>query len=545
MSDKTPQSNNRTERRRAQFGAAISGIAGIAFSAICAAGAVAADTGTAIPITGISVDAQRQLVVKFDNHSGGFPTVPHLLDLPGPNHRVVVDFSGATIEKGNVMAVEELSEAVMKVLPACKGVRYSNLTNAPKPTARIVIDLPEALHADPRVVKLEEGMVTIDLGDSVAAAQSSADPAAAASAAPAAADAPTPAAANTVEAAAASDTTAPAAPVPVAAADTADTAAAPATTTPAAAGGDDMASAPASQAKNANGSWDWSNGGAAPAAAPAAPAADATEQTAKAPSADSVDGVGAAPTQIAAQPGSAAELRPAIAAPAATSTDSSDQPVSSAAPPTPAVAAPPTETSHSSAQAALKLYNAAVKAHLSGKLADAISNYKGAIAANPQFAEAHSNLGLIYNQQHDYAGALSEFRKALAINPKDAITYNGIGAALRAQRDLPGAIKNWQTAVSLDPRLATAQYNLGTAYELQKDYDKALVSYQDAVKNDYRLGEAYYRMGLILSRKHEFEDAATQFKEALKVSGDAEYSADARAKLAALTKTTANTSTPK
>jgi Tfp pilus assembly protein PilF len=179
-------------------------------------------------------------------------------------------------------------------------------------------------------------------------------------------------------------------------------------------------------------------------------------------------------------------------------------------------------------------YNDAVKAHLSGKLPEAIAAYKEALAANPELAEAHSNLGLIYNQQHKYEMAVSEFQKALAINPKDAITYNGIGAALRAQKDLNGAIKNFQTAVSLDPKLATAHYNLGVAYELQRDYDRSLNSYEQAIKCDYRLGEAYYRMGMILEKRHRNEDARAKFKAALKASENADYSKDARERLASL-----------
>jgi Tfp pilus assembly protein PilF len=179
-------------------------------------------------------------------------------------------------------------------------------------------------------------------------------------------------------------------------------------------------------------------------------------------------------------------------------------------------------------------YNDAVKAHLSGKLPEAIASYKEALAANPELAEAHSNLGLIYNQQHKYEMAVSEFQKALAVNPKDAITYNGIGAALRAQKDLNGAIKNFQTAVSLDPKLATAHYNLGVAYELQRDYDRSLNSYEQAIKCDYRLGEAYYRMGMILEKRHRNDDARAKFKAALKASENADYSKDARERLASL-----------
>lgn len=179
-------------------------------------------------------------------------------------------------------------------------------------------------------------------------------------------------------------------------------------------------------------------------------------------------------------------------------------------------------------------YNEAVKAHLSGKLDEAIAKYKQALDANPNLGQAHCNLGLIYNQQHKFAEALVEFQKALAIDPKDAITYNGIGAALRAQKDLDGAIKNWQTAVTYNPHLATAHYNLGTAYELKKDYDKALESYRQATANDFRLGEAYFRMGIIMQSRNQNSEAKEQFSQALKVSPSAEYSKKAREFLAAM-----------
>ena len=120
---------------------------------------------------------------------------------------------------------------------------------------------------------------------------------------------------------------------------------------------------------------------------------------------------------------------------------------------------------------AAEYYNRAVKNHLTGKLSLAIADYNAAIEANPELGQARCNLGLIYNQRHEYDKAISEFRKALAINPKDAFTYNGIGAALRAQKDYDGALKNWQTATSLKPDLATAHYNLGTVYEIKKDPD--------------------------------------------------------------------------
>lgn len=378
-------------------------------AAIASPSAIGAD-GQVLPIKQISASSQ-QLVVEFS--SSEFPTAPQVLDLPGPNHRVIIDFADATLDKGSLPAAEELSAAIAKSLPFVSAVRYQELENAPKPTARVVLELPEKVKVKPRVMKLEKGMVVIALSDQVSSQDNKAD-----------------------------------------------------------AGSTQLATSGESELRGE------------------IPEITQSENTA----ADSANSANPVPKKMQLDDGSVVNVK----------------------------------------MESVKRYNKAVQLHLSGKLNDAIAAYKAALEVNPALAEAHSNLGLIFNQQHNYAQALAEFRKALAINPKDAITYNGIGAALRAEHDLQGAIKNWQTSVTLDPKLATAHYNLGTAYEIEKEYDKALTSYRLAVKNDYRLGEAYYRMGLILERKHKGEEAAEQFKESLKISTDSEYSEDARQRLAFL-----------
>jgi len=186
---------------------------------------------------------------------------------------------------------------------------------------------------------------------------------------------------------------------------------------------------------------------------------------------------------------------------------------------------------------AVEHYNNAVRFHLTGKLPEAIVEYKSAIDADPKIGEAYSNLGLIFNQQHKYDQAMAEFHQALAINPKDAITYNGIGAAMRAKNNMVAAVKNWKTAIVLDPNLASAHYNLGTAYELEKDLEKALAEYKEAVRHDDKLGEAYYRMGLILQKMNNKHLALDQYKQAVKISQQATYAQDAKRRINLLSQT--------
>jgi hypothetical protein len=248
--------------------------------------------------------------VKFNTHTGQFPGVPHLLDMPGPDHRVVLDFAGAAIEKGTLESPEAISKEVNKIVPAIKGIRYSNLTNTQKPTARVVVDLPEAVGADPRVVKLDESSVTISLGDAVVTATSS-DPAsnATANASDSSVDgSPVPSAVGSAPAAT-GDT----------AAQASDAAGSATSNVPGAiAQGSDMsgseAPAPAASAapvakapaaSNSGTNWDWggatgsamvANGAThegSTAATPASAPADAA--AAPAPSADSVDGLAPRP----------------------------------------------------------------------------------------------------------------------------------------------------------------------------------------------------------------------------------------------------------
>lgn len=474
----------------------IAGIAGVmASQAVFAQGAI-------LPIKKISVDNAQQLVVEFA--PGAFPTVPKLLDLPGPNHRIVMDFVDATLDKNSLPAVEELGGQLHQAIPYVKSVRYGDLTKSAKPTARVVIDLPEALTVKPRVVKVEEGSITISFGANgkeVSAAETTETIAAAPATETKPAETTT---TTTTTEPAATPATTETAPVATEAAKPAET---PVVSEPVSIPVSTPAATPAPTAG-------WEN-----------PATNAQPVASSEPGLRGLDNAPTTPATTNEVPAdNSAPLKPEMGAAPATSETTTASAESTS----------PTESKAARAEA-VKRYNAAVQLHLTGKLAEAVAEYQAALQADPNLSEAHSNLGLIHNQQHNYAQALSEFRKALAINPKDAITYNGIGAALRAERDLPGAIKNWLTAVSLDPHLATAYYNLGTAYEIQKVYDKAVDAYKDAVKNDYRLGEAYYRMGLIMERKHRLDDAAQQFSQALKVSSNAEYAEDARQRLSFLT----------
>lgn len=455
------------------------------------------------PIKKISLNSDKQIVVEFAMGDNDTLSTPSLEDFPGPNHRLVMDFTDAVIEKGKTQAASQTLKELSKAYPDIKGIRYAALTNADKPTARIVLDLPESFPANPQVVKVGADSVVISLVGPAKVASEKENSPANTSSAPVIASAP----AGEINDSGRIQVN------------------------PAAITGSHSTVTPTTSTEE--------GGAAVSDSGHQSYNSNAATTSAKVPT-DSGNIGGKSTDDLSADKtkGSTADSSspfPSMAGKQAQTTTKENTASQVGTGEAASVAA-------SAKQSAVRHYNDAVKLHLSGKLTAAIAEYEAAIKDYPNLSEAHSNLGLIYNQQHNYPQALAELRKALAINPKDAITYNGVGAALRAQKDLTGAIKNWQTAIALDPKLATAHYNLGTAYEIQKDFDKALACYKQAVKNDYRLGEAHYRMGLILQKKNNPQEAVEAFNKALEASAKADYSEDVRQRIAIIEKKKESTS---
>ena len=530
----------------------------------------------------ISVDPGHLIV--FEYASGGVKSPPQLFEMPSPDHRLIIDLPSTVIDTATMPSADELSAEVNKVFPGIKRVRFLTPIKD-TPTVRVAFDLaiPAKIKAALRIL---DGAVSLGLNEEYT------QPVTAAAVESQSVSTPAPAADVYSQYAKALESQKPQQPddkgewgprkgsadelkgvtqgfkplISTAALQTpliqADLNATLATEKkPVAAAGTDTAP----------GGWEFAAGNAPSKAEAAAPLRDTTPDVqitaaASSPAPTSIDEAAeaiekeTAPVQKTAPIQNTAPIQ--TTAPVTRATAPVVEPVQEqVAMSQPETQAPPQsnegaeKTSDASASPensppadqpatidknesvnnpkiqARRFFNKAVKEHLSGQVAQAIADYKAALVIDPELGDAHSNLGLAYNQQHNYANALAEFRKALAINPSDAITYNGVGAALRAQKDVPGAIKNWETSVKLSPKLAVAHYNLGTAYESQGDLDRAMVSYENATRNDQRLGEAFYRMGLIMLKKHKAEAAKEQFKRALKISENSDYSADARLKL--------------
>lgn len=159
-----------------------------------------------------------------------------------------------------------------------------------------------------------------------------------------------------------------------------------------------------------------------------------------------------------------------------------------------------------------------VIAYQVGKHDVAVKLIGKAVTLNPEFAEAHCNLGNALQEQGNLDDAAASYQKALVINPDFAEAHNNLGAALKDLGLFDEAIGHYKLAISLNSTYAEAHYNLGTAYKEQMDIDAAIASYQEALSINPLYVEAHNNLGSLLQDIGELDGAELRYRDALTIA---------------------------
>jgi tetratricopeptide (TPR) repeat protein len=80
---------------------------------------------------------------------------------------------------------------------------------------------------------------------------------------------------------------------------------------------------------------------------------------------------------------------------------------------------------------------------------DVLENYRAAVSANPQSAEAHCNLGWGHYGQKQYAEAVKEFQEALRLDVNWVDAYYGLGLSQKGMGAKPDAVAAFEKAAKL------------------------------------------------------------------------------------------------
>jgi tetratricopeptide (TPR) repeat protein len=136
---------------------------------------------------------------------------------------------------------------------------------------------------------------------------------------------------------------------------------------------------------------------------------------------------------------------------------------------------------------------------------------------NPSDADAHYQLGLIYEGRRQYTEAISRFQRAVEIDRKEADPHFHLGRIARQQKRIPEAIQHLKTAVALDDKLSQNDVwrELGAAYLDAGKIDEAGPALATFVARRPYDPEGLYYYGKALATVGRSSDAREMFERAI------------------------------
>ena len=149
-----------------------------------------------------------------------------------------------------------------------------------------------------------------------------------------------------------------------------------------------------------------------------------------------------------------------------------------------------------------------------GKLESSLENLKKALAADPNYADAHTVIGLLYEQIGDNAKAEQNYRRAAQLMPKSGNENNNYAAFLCKLGKYDEADKYFQVAVA-DPFYKTpavALTNAGTCAIKGGNFVAAERDLRSALEYAPNNSEALFQMATVLYRKQDFFKARAFFQ---------------------------------
>ncbi len=130
-----------------------------------------------------------------------------------------------------------------------------------------------------------------------------------------------------------------------------------------------------------------------------------------------------------------------------------------------------------------------------------------AIELEPDNADAHEQIGLLYVAHQRIDPARVHLERAVVLDPKRWRSQNGLGVLADLERDYPAAVVHYRAALDIQPDSAMLVNNLGYSIYLSGDLDTSAVEFVRAISLDTRYAPARRNLGLLYARKGAYGDA--------------------------------------
>ena len=156
----------------------------------------------------------------------------------------------------------------------------------------------------------------------------------------------------------------------------------------------------------------------------------------------------------------------------------------------------------------------AVEEHRRGNLTAALELYTLVSNQVPDYAEGHSNRGVILQLMKRHEEALASYDRAIALRPGYANAHFNRGTVLKKLGRREEALASYDQALALAPDHAEAYNNRGVVLQEMKRYDEALASFEKAMALNPAHAEAHNNRGIVLASQGEMAEAEKMFLRA-------------------------------
>jgi len=165
----------------------------------------------------------------------------------------------------------------------------------------------------------------------------------------------------------------------------------------------------------------------------------------------------------------------------------------------------------------------------------AIAQYQAVLEVNPNQAQPHMLLGVIYDARKQFDLSEKHYRAALEINPAFAAAANNLAYILSEQnKNLDEAMTFAQTAKEKLPDSPYVMDTLGWIYHKKGLYDLAIMELSDALAKLPENAEVAYHLGMAYYKKGDIKKAGIELEKALRLNENFAGANEAREVLAGM-----------
>jgi tetratricopeptide (TPR) repeat protein len=152
-----------------------------------------------------------------------------------------------------------------------------------------------------------------------------------------------------------------------------------------------------------------------------------------------------------------------------------------------------------------------------GRVAEAIQDYKAAIALAPELDVARTSLGEALVQQGKYDEAIEQFTKVLELEPANPAARLQLGVALSRQGKLDEAVEAFSEVLRQNPDDVGAHNNLGNVLSMQGRNEAALEHFAEAVRLQPAHASAQNNLAIVCKKLGRTDRAIACYREALRL----------------------------